>query len=72
MIDYLSRENDLPICNEYNDLRRTCLSETLFPASIIVMSAASKNDKPKIDSLNAAIPEFMRFNIVESEIRNVC
>jgi len=34
MLDYLSRENDLPICNEYSDLRRTRLSETIFPASM--------------------------------------
>jgi len=71
MIDYLSRENGLPVCSEYNDLRRARLSETVFPASVVAMSAASRSDKPKSDSLNTAIPEFMRFNIVESEVRNV-
>jgi len=71
MVDYLSRENDLPLCNEYSDMRKARLSEPVFPASIVAMSAASKSDKPKKDSLNAAIPEFMRFNIIESEIRNV-
>ena len=71
MVDYLSRENGLPLCKEYGYIRSARLSETIFPSSIIAMSAASKNDKPKMDSLNAAIPEFMRFNIVESEIRNV-
>ena len=71
MIDYLSRENDLPLCKEYNDIRKSSLTEPIFPASIIAMSVASKNDKYKIDSLTAAIPEFIRFNIVESEVRNV-
>jgi len=71
MIDYLSRVNGLPVCSEYNDLRRARLPETVFPASVVAMSAAARSDKPKSDSLNAAIPEFMRFNIVESEVRNV-
>jgi plasmid maintenance system antidote protein VapI len=71
MVDYLSRENGLPLCKEYNDLRMARLSETVFPASVVVMSAALKSDKPKTDSKTAAIPEFMRFNIVESEVRNV-
>ena len=72
MVDYLCRENGLPLCNEYSDIRRTRLAEPVFPASIIAMSFVSENDKPKMDSVNAAIPEFMRFNIVESEVRNVC
>jgi len=71
MVDYLSRENGLPVCREYNDLRRARLSETVFPASVVAMSAASRSDKPKADSLSAAIPEFMKYNIVESEVRNV-
>ena len=54
MVDYLCRENDLPICSDYNDLR-----------------AATKSEQWKADSLHAAIPEFRRFNIVESEVRNV-
>ena len=71
MVDYLSRENDLPICSEYNDLRLATLSETLYPAGIHVMCAALKSDSPKKESWDEAIPEFKRFNIVENEVRNV-
>ena len=71
MVDYLSRENDLPICNEYNDIRAARLNKLIYPSSVIAMSAFSKSDKPKHDSCKQAIPEFMRFNIVESEVRNV-
>ena len=71
MVDYLSRENGLPLCKEYGDIRRARLSDTVYPAGIIAMSVVSNSDKPKKDSLNAAIPEFMQFNIVESEVRNV-
>jgi len=71
MVDYLSRENGLPICNEYNDIRATRLCDTIYPSSVIAMSAFSRSDQPKQDSYAKAIPEFMRFNIVESEVRNV-
>ncbi|GHT85145.1 hypothetical protein FACS18947_3530 [Bacteroidia bacterium] len=71
MVDYLSRENDLPVCAEYNDIRAARLQKTIFPASIIAMSVLSGSDLPKQESLGHAIPEFKRFNIVESEVRNV-
>jgi len=71
MVDYLCRENDLPVCSEYADMRRAHLPETIYPAGILTLCAAMKSDEPKAESLNEAIPEFMRFNIVESEVRNV-
>ena len=71
MVDYLSRENGLPLCTNYNDLRSARLQKPIFPASIIAMSALANSDQPKIDSLNASIHEFKRFNIVENEVRNV-
>ena len=71
MVDYLSRENDLPICNEYNEIRSARLREPIYPSSVIAMSAFSHSDQPKKNSYAQAIPEFIRFNIVESEVRNV-
>lgn len=71
MVDYLSRENNLPICQEYNDIRTKKLAEPLFPLSVIMASTVTKNDRWKEDSLCYAIPEFLRFNIVEGEIRDV-
>ncbi len=71
MVDYLSRENDLSICSEYDDIRRARLAQPIFPASIIAMSAVSHSEYPKKESMETAIPEFRRFNIVESEVRNV-
>ena len=71
MVDYLSRESDLPICMEYDDIRAAKLSEPLYPASILTLCAALRSDTPKAESLREAIPEFIRFNIVESEIGDV-
>ena len=71
MLDYLSRENDVPLCDEYDDLRRCKLEKPLYPASIRAVSAAAKNDMAMKQAAATAIPEFMRFNIIESEVRNV-
>jgi len=72
MLDYLCRENDLPICSEYSDIRMLKLKEPIYPESILTMCVILNSDMPKTESHNEAIPEFLRFNIVESEIRNVC
>lgn len=71
MVDYLSRENDLPICVEYNDLRSKKLAKPLYPLSVVLADAVSQTTIHADRSYKAAIPEFLRFNIVESEIRNV-
>ncbi len=71
MLDYLSRENNIPLCDEYDDLRRCKLERPVYPASIRAASAAAKDDLLLKRSAEAAIPEFIRFNIIESEVRNV-
>ena len=71
MLDYLSRENDLPLCSEYDDIRGRKLQKPIYPASVIVASHAARSDHPRKKSWANAIPEFRRFNIVEGEVRNV-
>ena len=71
MLDYLSRENDVPICDDYDDLRRCKLEKPVYPASIRALSAAAQDDAAIKEAAKSAIPEFMRFNIVENEVRNV-
>ena len=71
MVDYLSRINHLALCKEYDSLRHSRLSSTIFPSSIIVEACVTKNDAVKERAIKESIPEFIRFNIVESEIRNV-
>ena len=72
MIDYLSRMNSLPLCTNYNDIRSQKLEKPHFPASVVVSYAATGDESIKEKALANAIPEFIRFNIVESEVRNVC
>ena len=72
MVDYLSRINDLPLCTNYNDIRAQKLERPCFPAGVIVSYAATGDGRIKEKALANAIPEFLRFNIVEGEVRNVC
>lgn len=71
MVDYLSHENHLPLCANYNDIRARKLSNIVYPSGVLAMYAASKDDRVKTGSYRKAIPEFRRFNIVENEVRNV-
>lgn len=71
MVDYISRENDIELCEEYADLRKRKLSETIYPTSVLALCRAVNSDEPKRQAYRESIPEFIRFNIVESEVRNV-
>ncbi len=71
MVDYLSKENNLPLYNQYNDLRTCKLNQPVYPASINAAYAASHDEKWLTDSIKASLPEFMRYNIVETDVRDV-
>ena len=71
MLDYISRENDVPLCNEYDDLRQCKLEKPVYPTGIRAVSVAANNDDALIEAERTAIPEFKRFNIIENEVRNV-
>lgn len=71
MVDYLSRINEIPICTNYDDIRSQQLEEIQYPKGVLVSYAVTKDEQIKEDAVKNAIPEFMRFNIVENEVRNV-
>ena len=71
MLYYISRENELPLCSEYDKLRQCRLEKPVYPASVLALSLAAKNDDAMKEAVNKAIPEFLRFNIIESEVRNI-
>lgn len=71
MLDYISRMNDVPLCKDYDDLRRCKLEKPIYPAGIRAICVATGNDDAMRQAEKEAIPEFMRFNIVESEVRDV-
>ena len=71
MVDYLCRENDLPPLEDYQELRSIKLSKTIYPVGILILCSVLNSEEPKEKSLQEAIPEFLRHNIVENEVRNV-
>lgn len=71
MLDYISRINDVPICKDYNDLRKCKLKEVIYPKSILTACSVSHKNDMKETAYKESIPEFIRFNIVENEVHNV-
>lgn len=71
MLDYVSAENGVPICEEYDDIRACRLEKPVYPAGILAMAAATKSSASLKQAERNAIPEFRRFNIMENEVRNV-
>lgn len=71
MVDYISRLNDVPLCDSYNELRKAKLKSVVYPSGVIAAAAVSGDSSVKERAIESSIPEFMRFNIVESEVRNV-
>ncbi len=72
MVDYLSRENDVPMCTNYNDIRTQRLQSPVYPTSAVLSDTALQTDRCRRECMKNAIPEFLHFNIVEGEVRNVC
>lgn len=71
MLDYISRKNDVPLCNAFDDIRKLSLTETIYPLSIVTMAYAFGSDDVKKQAYDEAIPEFIKYNIVESDVYNV-
>lgn len=71
MLDYLSRVNEVVLCTDYDDLRSKKLQETVFPSSVIAQALVTGDETIKSKAIEESIPEFIRFNIVEKDIRDV-
>lgn len=71
MVDYLSRVNDVPLCKEYDDLRNCKLKQVLYPTSLVLEAKITKNPALLQESERESIPEFIRHNIVERDVRDV-
>ena len=66
----LAKDSGIPYTT-INDLRNMKLKDTIYPSSVLMASRITGNDALLEESEREAIPEFLRFNIVESEVRNV-
>ena len=69
MVDYLSGLNNIPLYAKYNYLRNHKIQKKVYPLSLIL--AAKMNDADIDELAKDAIPEFLRFNIVEGNVFDV-
>ena len=71
IVDYLSRINDIPLYKMYSEMRCSKMKIMIYPADAILMDIISKTNTHKEEALKNAIPEILRHNIVECDIRDV-
>ena len=62
MLDYLSKLHGIPLCSNYNDLRKAKLTQPLYPSEVLLLCELLHSDSPKEEAISKAIPEFLRFN----------
>ncbi len=68
MIDYICRRNDLPRCENYNEIRRHKLDKTAYPIDVRLIDHLFDNHDAADRAESGAIPEFRYFNIIEGDI----
>ncbi|MBR5420642.1 MAG: helix-turn-helix transcriptional regulator [Lachnospiraceae bacterium] len=68
MVDYISRRNDLPYCEEYNEMRSYKLDRVSYPIDSVIIDEMENSTKERDKLEKGAISEFRRHNIVEGEV----
>ena len=71
MLDYLCRINNIELYRKYNALRCYKLDKPLWPADVLALCDDPGEEAAKAKAMEEAIPEFLRFNIVEGNVRDV-
>ena len=70
-LDYISDKNNIPCVKEYHYLRNKKLKHRIFSRDIYILSKLNANTNAKKESLKNAIPMFLKYNIVETDINDV-
>ena len=70
-IDYLCRLYDIPQCKNYDDIRAHSLKRPLYARDVLLQAKLHPRSRVKEICQSQALPEFLRFNIIESEIFHV-
>lgn len=68
-VDYICLKNDLPLANKYDKLRKQKLDKIYVSESILLLLLNKKITVSQI--FNECNKEFLKHNIIESEVENV-
>lgn len=71
MLDYVSRKNNIPLCELYNKMRCGKIENPVYPEGILRLYLMSNDENILKESFENSIPEFKRFNIIENEVENL-
>lgn len=71
MLDYVNKENGVPLCTRYDYLREEKLEKLYIPSGIRIGLELFKNQKVFDEAYENAIPEFLKHNFLEGDVRNV-
>ncbi len=71
MLDYLSRINDIPQCEDFDSLRKLKFNEPIYPTGLLLKAEVLNDEGILKKAYEDSIPEFRSFNIIEGDIRNV-
>lgn len=71
MLDYLSKLHNAPICNKYDYYRTKKLANILYPKDVLLMDKLNPDSNIKEEVLKTCNPEFLKYNIVEGDLRDV-
>lgn len=71
MLDYISKENGVPVCTKYEYLRGQKLERLHIPDGIRINLELFGNQELFERTYKNAIPEFLKYNIMEGDVRNV-
>lgn len=72
MLDYVCRENNVPLSEKYTKLRNAKLDTLYMPKSIRIGVELFNNIEILEQAYKIAIPEFLEHNFLEGDVRNVC
>lgn len=69
MLDHLCHKYEVPLKEEYADLRKTSLDSYLYPKSVITLYIF--DSRVLYRAVKNADPDFIKFKIVEGEVEDV-
>ncbi|MCR5067175.1 MAG: helix-turn-helix transcriptional regulator [Erysipelotrichaceae bacterium] len=68
LLDYVCTRNKVMLYPDYKKLRSMKLSQPVYPDEVIILASSINSDRPMHEARKQAMPEFLRYNIVEISV----